>query len=98
LLIKLTPSPTCGAVGLIRYESPQKTPGRRGASSDSLQIEFPLPVAICAWCQPVTGPGADRTTTHGICPRHLRKMRFDLIKSAQKAGQYVSLAQFLPAT
>lgn len=40
------------------------------------QIELPLSVAICAWCR----PGAPRTGTvsHGICPRHLRKLQGQL--------------------
>ena len=46
------------------------------------QIEFPLPVAVCAWCKPkarhpVTGP-----VTHGICLRHLRKLKLEARKLA----------------
>ena len=42
------------------------------------QIEMPLAVAVCAWCRPRelgAGPGA---LSHGICPRHLRKMKLKL--------------------
>jgi len=39
------------------------------------QIEFPLTVAVCAWCKPgnqATGAG---TLSHGICLKHLRKLK-----------------------
>ncbi len=42
------------------------------------QIEFPLSVAICAWCRPHelgTGIGA---VSHGICPSHLRKLKLQM--------------------
>jgi len=49
---------------------------------ESLQIEFPMRVAICAWCKPKsrvldlgTGLGS---ISHGICPRHLRKLKQSL--------------------
>jgi hypothetical protein len=51
------------------------------------QFEFPLKVAVCAWCRP-----KPRTTvnlppiSHGICPRHLRKMRMKLQKMAGQTG------------
>jgi hypothetical protein len=39
-------------------------------------------VAVCAWCKPqnrivdpVNSPGA---ISHGICPRHLKKLRLEL--------------------
>ncbi len=41
------------------------------------QIEFPLQVAICAWCKPVrkSQPSpADLSLSHGICPRHLKQI------------------------
>lgn len=41
------------------------------------QIEFPLAVAVCAWCKPKergTGVGA---LSHGICLRHLRKLKLE---------------------
>jgi|ERR1039457_212441 hypothetical protein len=47
-----------------------------------LQSEFPLRVAVCAWCKPKNrgvdpgnGPGA---ISHGICPRHLKKLKLEL--------------------
>ncbi len=46
------------------------------------QIEFPLVVAVCAWCRPrelSTGLGA---LSHGICPRHLRKLKLELRRTA----------------
>ncbi|HXI70767.1 MAG TPA: hypothetical protein VNN22_10480 [Verrucomicrobiae bacterium] len=56
----------------------------------SLQSEFPLRVAVCAWCKPKNrsadlgnSPGA---ISHGICPRHLKKLRLEL--QMQKAGSH----------
>lgn len=44
-----------------------------------LQCEFPLRVAVCAWCKPQdrgVDPGATLDpVSHGICPRHLRKLK-----------------------
>jgi hypothetical protein len=47
-----------------------------------LQSEFPLWVAVCAWCKPKK-PAADLgnspgSTSHGICPRHLKKLKLEL--------------------
>jgi hypothetical protein len=46
------------------------------------QSELPLRVAVCAWCKPKNrsidlgaGLGA---ISHGICPRHLKKLRLEL--------------------
>ena len=53
------------------------------------QREFLLPVAICAWCEPKNRgvePGASLgAISHGICPRHLKKLRLELQK--QKEAQ-----------
>jgi hypothetical protein len=47
-----------------------------------LQSEFPLRVPVCAWCKsknrsadPGNSPGP---VSHGICPRHLRKLKLEL--------------------
>jgi hypothetical protein len=42
-----------------------------------LQSEFPLLVAVCAWCKP-KNRSEDLSISHGICPRHFRKMRLEL--------------------
>jgi hypothetical protein len=49
------------------------------------QIEFILPVAVCAWCKPGVGGGAMNIVSHGICLRHLKKMRLKLEKHRRKA-------------
>jgi hypothetical protein len=41
------------------------------------QIEFPLVVAVCAWCKPKRDAGAG-IVSHGICLRHLRKVKMEL--------------------
>jgi len=60
----------------------------------SLQIEFQLRVAVCAWCKP-KNRGVDLGTglgsiSHGICPRHLRKIQLEL--QMRKDGGHPSLA------
>jgi len=47
-----------------------------------LQSEFPLRVAVCAWCRPRNrsvdlGTSLD-AISHGICPRHMKKFRLEL--------------------
>jgi hypothetical protein len=42
------------------------------------QIELPLAVAVCAWCEPRELGGGVGAMSHGICPRHLRKMKLEV--------------------
>jgi hypothetical protein len=42
------------------------------------QIEFPLSVAICAWCRPGELGAALGAVSHGICPKHLRRLKLEL--------------------
>ena len=57
-----------------------------------LQIEFPLAVAVCAWCQPVERGSGLGTLSHGICPRHFRKLERELkgivhkVRSRRRVG------------
>jgi hypothetical protein len=39
------------------------------------QTEFSLQVAICAWCEPVERGAGLGVVSHGICLRHLRKLK-----------------------
>ncbi|HWV99875.1 MAG TPA: hypothetical protein VNZ64_09310 [Candidatus Acidoferrum sp.] len=39
------------------------------------QIEFPLVVAVCAWCKPQNRAASIGTLSHGICLKHLRKLK-----------------------
>jgi hypothetical protein len=43
------------------------------------QIEFPLSVAVCAWCEPVEPGASVGELSHGICLRHLKKLKLQLI-------------------
>ncbi len=54
------------------------------------QIEFPLAVAVCAWCRP--GELGDRlgALSHGICPGHLRKLKLELQRMAGKVPKRAS--------
>jgi len=45
------------------------------------QIEFSLSVAVCAWCRPGDLGTALGSVSHGICPKHLRKIRLDLLRT-----------------
>jgi hypothetical protein len=38
------------------------------------QIEFPLKVAVCAWCEPCSSGEVLGALSHGICLRHFRKL------------------------
>jgi|GEM_PF-2876737 len=42
------------------------------------QIELTLPVAICAWCKPKERGSFLGAVSHGICPRHLRNLKFEM--------------------
>ncbi len=41
------------------------------------QIEFPLAVPVCAWCKPKERGAAAGSLSHGICLRHLRKLKWE---------------------
>jgi hypothetical protein len=41
------------------------------------QIEFPLAVAVCAWCKPDKGGAVMGSLSHGICLRHLKKLKLE---------------------
>ena len=51
------------------------------------QIEFPLAVAVCAWCKPKERGAASGTVSHGICLRHMKKLKLEarglLVKRAR---------------
>jgi hypothetical protein len=42
------------------------------------QIELPIVVTVCAWCEPCEA-ASSLGFTHGICPRHLRKLQHEMI-------------------
>jgi hypothetical protein len=58
------------------------TSKRRGgvapAPETAGQIEFALPVAVCAWCRPQERGDGLGVISHGICPRHLRKLEREI--------------------
>ena len=43
------------------------------------QTELPLSVAICAWCRPEERGSSLGAVSHGICPRHLPKLKLQLL-------------------
>jgi hypothetical protein len=53
-------------------------PGRLGIESAADQTEFPLRVAVCAWCKPRELGATIGALSHGICPRHFREMKSKL--------------------
>lgn len=68
------------------------------------QTEFSLVVAICAWCKPDERGSGLGAISHGICLRHLRKLKLQtqglLPKRAPRtsvhASKGVGLETFLP--
>jgi len=54
--------------------------GSRGAANAVGQTEFPLRVAVCAWCKPRELGAGLGALSHGICPRHFREMKVKLQK------------------
>ena len=58
------------------------------------QSEFPLRVAVCAWCKPKNrGAGPDNSpgpVSHGICPRHFKKLKLEL--QSKKNGGHAAPA------
>ena len=50
------------------------------------QIEFPLAVAVCAWCRPRELGANLGELSHGICPRHLRKIKLKLRQTNPKSS------------
>jgi len=42
------------------------------------QSEFPLHVAVCAWCRPVEEGEGLGALSHGICPRHFRSLEWQM--------------------
>jgi hypothetical protein len=53
-------------------------PGSHGAVNVVCQTEFPLRVAVCAWCKPRDRGANIGALSHGICPRHFREMKIEL--------------------
>jgi hypothetical protein len=49
------------------------------------QIEFPLMMTVCAWCRPRELGAGLGALSHGICPRHLRKIKLELKRTARIA-------------
>jgi hypothetical protein len=61
----------------------------------SQQTEFPMTVAVCAWCKPVPAGSGVGNVSHGICPRHLRKLRIELLKKrARPVRNRLTKAEF----
>jgi hypothetical protein len=58
-------------VELLQSENTQaEGPEQRSAR----QTEFPMKVAVCAWCEPCSTDDVLGALSHGICPRHFRKL------------------------
>jgi hypothetical protein len=41
------------------------------------QIDFGLAVPVCAWCKPEERGAASPSLSHGICLRHLKKLKLE---------------------
>jgi hypothetical protein len=42
------------------------------------QLDFSLRVAVCAWCKPRGPVNEGVLLSHGICPRHRRKVESEM--------------------
>ena len=51
---------------------------RRDAKRAARQTEFPLQVAVCAWCCPRELGDRLGAISHGICPRHYNQILHDI--------------------
>jgi hypothetical protein len=55
------------------------------------QIEFPLAVSVCAWCKPKERGPTVGALSHGICMRHLKKLKLEArglsLKRARPGGR-----------
>ena len=65
-------------------------------SAAALQIEFPLRVAVCAWCRPEKCGSVAGELSHGICLRHLRKLKLELRGIAAKRPRRSTARQHNP--
>jgi hypothetical protein len=58
------------------------------------QIEFPLAVSVCAWCKPKEQGAAIGSLSHGICLRHLKKLKLQsrglLVKRPRRGARAVT--------
>ena len=61
-------------------------PGNPGADNTAARTEFPLRVAVCAWCKPRERGTTLGAMSHGICLRHFREMRSKLQSSLPGRG------------
>lgn len=53
----------------------------RKDAPDANQIELSFSVIMCAWCRPQARHGSAGLQSHGICPRHLKKLKGKLNKT-----------------
>ena len=53
------------------------------------QTELPIRVAVCAWCEPEVRGTILGEVSHGICPRHLKKLTQSL--PTMSAGKGVEI-------
>jgi hypothetical protein len=57
---------------------------RNAGETKPQQTEFTMSVPVCAWCKPRSGAVSLTVLSHGICPRHLKKMRSKLQSKSAK--------------
>jgi hypothetical protein len=57
------------------------------------QTEFSLAVAICAWCKPNERGSGLGAISHGICLRHLRKLKLQTLGLLPERTSHSSTAE-----
>ena len=66
------------------------------AAMTASQIEFPLAVSVCAWCKPKEPDAVRGSLSHGICPRHLKRLKLEargLVVKRSRRGKRTAMAQ-----
>lgn len=66
------------------------------------QFQFPMPVAVCAWCEPQARSNSSLVLSHGICLRHLKKVkleqRLEAFRKQKRSGRKPAYPAAQPLT
>lgn len=63
-------------------------PGKSSGVMTGSQIEFPLRVAVCAWCKSQTSDGGPAVIADGICLRHFKKLKLGMLEKLPKRAAH----------
>ena len=60
------------------------------------QIDLPMLITVCAWCKPKEPDAVRGSLSHGICPRHLKRLKLEargLVVKRSRRGKRTAMAQ-----